>query len=152
MASPMEAEDSYSRLQAAYNELHDTIDNFVNHLKENVMTYIDDGAYADMDLKMSHFQDLVKEFDFYPNPDSEDLEELLVNLGDALAAEHHEKLGLIIDDIKAREEVIAQLVAKVRSCALEHFPAEVKDALDTPVGAGKNEQVVACSACCMDAM
>lgn len=102
-------------MEAAFNELAQEVLNYDKFLRE-ILTYIENDAYGDIDMKLGHFGDIQE---LAKNPkvweDKEAIKELLVQIGDAISAEHHSELSKILTKMTAQEERLVNLSERVMS-------------------------------------
>ena len=103
-------------MEEAFNSLMKEVETYANTLKNEISNYIDDEACGDIDAKLGHFSDIATALNDIEPGDHAALEELLVEIGDAVSAKHHEQLGAMVKTMTAHEDAISALVDTVRAC------------------------------------
>jgi len=134
------ASSPYSTMEDAFKSLAKEVETYANTLRNDIITYIEKEAFGDIDAKLGHFSDILTAVNAVKPGDNAALEDLLVEIGDALSVMHHEQLGSMVDKMTAHEKAISALIDTVRSCLppKDTQADDVVRAADSSIPAGED--------------
>lgn len=95
-------------MESTYNQLRDSLERYVEYLKSHAVVYLANDAYDDIQMKISHFDEIANEFKRELPMGT--VQSLLVDLEDILGAESQSKLEDIVDRMDESEVAILDLM------------------------------------------